>query len=353
MYANAMTRHAEPRPVRRHAASMCALALIAALFVPACEGDLAPQFEITGTGSVEGLVFFDVAEDGVFDPASGDVPIAGVGVAVQDRGTGNTYPGGTATSGSNGRFQVTGLPAGTHDLLIDTLTVPAGVSICQNPLQVTVNLNETRFSQVRGRAGCLITIQAAKELAEGEFAIVRGIVTSSPGQIEVGWTYIQDQTAGARVFGGLDGLGIQIGDQVEVGAVTGQFTNDFEFGSVVFRARVEGVGALTPKSVTTAEVAASGTTWTDPLQGLLITIAKAKLTAAFGAGGANIQNGIIDDGSGAITIRIDDGVADRNTLNNLMTVGKCYDITGFGANFAGAGQIFPRSVADIVEVPCT
>jgi hypothetical protein len=30
----------------------------------------------------------------------------------------------------------------------------------------------------------------------------------------------------------------------------------------------------------------------------------------------------------------------------------CYDITGFGANFAGAGQIFPRSVADIVEVPC-
>jgi hypothetical protein len=103
---------------------------------------------------------------------------------------------------------------------------------------------------------------------------------------------------------------------------------------------------------TTSEVSLSGTTYTDPLQGRLLKIEKAELTAAFGAGGANIQNGIINDGSGATTIRIDDGVADRNSLNTIMTVGLCYDIVGFGANFAGAGQIFPRSLADIVEVPC-
>jgi hypothetical protein len=288
----------------------------------------------------------------VFDPSSGDVPLAGVGVAVQDRGTGNTFPGGTAITGADGRFLLADLPAGTHDLRIDTLTVPEDVSICQNPLQVTVNLEETRFSEVRGRAGCLITILAAKELPLGEFAIVRGIVTSSPGQIEAGWTYVQDATAGARAFGGLDGLGLEIGDQVELGAVTGAFSNDFELGSVVFRGLVKGVGAPAPVETTTGEVAASGTSWTHPLQGRLITFRAAQLTAAFGAGGANIQNGIIDDGSGATTIRIDDGVADRNTLNTLMTVGTCYDITGFGANFAGAGQIFPRSVADIVEVPC-
>ena len=341
-----------PRHIQRRLSTAAVIACLAAPGLGACEGDLAPQFSITGTGGVEGLVFFDVAEDGVFDPASGDVPIQGVGVAVQERGTGNTFTGGTAESGADGRFQITGLPAGTHDLLIDTLTVPAGVSICQNPLQVTVNLDESRFSQVRGRAGCLITILAAKELPQGEFAIVRGIVTSSPGQIEAGWTYIQDETAGARAFGGLDGLGIQIGDQVEIGAVTGQFTNDFEFGSVVFRARVADVGILEPVVTTTGVLAASGTSFAHTLQGRLITLEKAELTAAFGAGGANIQNGIIDDGSGATTIRIDDGVADRNTLNTIMTVGVCYDITGFGANFAGAGQIFPRSLADIVEVPC-
>jgi DNA/RNA endonuclease YhcR with UshA esterase domain len=340
------------RGIHRRLCAGVAIAGCAALGLTACKEDLAPQFVVTGTGSVEGLVFYDVVEDGVFDPASGDVPIAGVGVSIEGRGTGTALAGGTATSGANGRFVVSGLPAGTHDMRIDTLTVPVGVSICQNPLQVTVNLDETRFSQIRGRSGCLITIQAAKEGAQGEFVIVRGIVTSSPGQVESGWTFIQDATAGARAFGGLDGLGIEIGDQVEIGAVAGNFTNDFEFGSVVFRGLVQDVGVLSPRVVTTAEVAASGVSWTEPLQGLLITIEKAELTAAFGAGGANIQNGIIDDGSGAITIRIDDGVADRNSLNDILTVGLCYDITGFGANFAGAGQIFPRSLADIVEVSC-
>jgi hypothetical protein len=341
-----------PRSDHRRLLYAVALVCMGVLGAAACDNELAPQYEISGTGGIEGLVFWDVTEDGVFDPAAGDVPIQGVGIAVQERGTGNTFSGGTATSGPTGRFQLTGLPAGTHDLLIDTLTVPVGVSICQNPLQVTVNLDETRFSQVRGRSGCLITILEAKEAPQGEFVIVRGIVTSSPGQVEAGWTFIQDETAGARAFGGLDGLGIQIGDQVEIGAVTGNFTNDFEMGGVVFRSLVEDVGVPSAQIATTGEVAASGTTWTDPLQGRLITIRAAELTAAFGAGGANEQNGIIDDGSGATTIRIDDGVAPRATLNTLMTVGVCYDITGFGANFAGAGQIFPRSAADIVEVPC-
>jgi hypothetical protein len=336
----------------RSVAAGVVLACLAALAVTACEADLAPQLEVTGSGGVEGLVFFDVTEDGVFDPASGDVPLEGVQVAVQDRGTGTTFSGGTATSGADGRFTVSGIPPGTHDLLIDTLTVPDEVSICQNPLRVTVNLDETGFRDVRGRAGCLITIQAAKELAQGEFAIVRGIVTSRPGQVEVGWTYVQDETAGARAFGGLDGLGLEIGDQVEFGAITSQFTNDFEFNSVVFRAVVPGVGVPAAVVTTTGELAASGTNFTHPLQGTLITLRAAELVAAFGAGGANIQNGLIDDGSGATTIRIDDGVADPNNLNNLLSVGTCYDITGFGANFAGAGQIFPRSLADIVEVPC-
>jgi len=340
------------RGIQRRLGAAVAIAGLAAFGLTGCSDDLAPQFVVTGTGSIEGLVFYDVVEDGVFDPASGDVPIAGVGITVEGRGTGIALAGATATSGANGRFVVSGLPPGTHDMRIDTLTVPVGVSICQNPLQVTVNLAETRFSRVRGRSGCLITIQAAKEGAQGEFVIVRGVVTSSPGQIESGWTYIQDATAGTRVFGGLDGLGISIGDQVEIGAVTGQFTNDFELGSVVFRGLVQDVGVPSPQVVTTGELAASGVSFLDPLQGRLITVPKAELTSAFGAGGANIQNGFIDDGSGAATIRIDDGVADRNNLNNLLTVGSCYDITGFGANFAGAGQIFPRSLADIVEVSC-
>ena len=110
------------------------------------------------------------------------------------------------------------------------------------------------------------------------------------------------------------------------------------------------VGELSPTLTTTTEIAASGADFTDPLQGAFIRVEAAELTAPFGTG--NIQNALIDDGSGETIIRIDDGVANRNTLNDMFSVGTCYDINGFGANFFGAGQIFPRSLADIVEVPC-
>lgn len=339
------------RSFRRAALALtCALGLGLA----GCEDDLAPQFEVTGTGSVEGLVFFDAVEDGVYDPASGDVPVEGVFVAIQDRGTGQTFSGATATSGTNGRFTVTGLPAGTHDLLVDESTVPEEVSICQNPLQVTVYLDETGFSAIRGRPGCLITIAEAKELPLGEFAIVRGIVTSSPNQIDPGFTYIQDETAGARIFGGsLDGLGIEVGDQLEVGATAAAFSGDFNFEGAVFRNLVEDVGEPDPMLVTTGELAASGSDYTNPIQGAFIRLENAEIVAAFGAAGANEQNGQIDDGSGATVIRVNDGVADPDDLNTIFTVGNCYNINGFGATFAGAGQIFPRSMADIEEVPCT
>jgi hypothetical protein len=332
-----------------------AAALAALLTITACEDNLAPQFKFTGTGDVEGLVFYDAVEDGVYDPASGDVPLAGVSIAIQDRGTGQTYSGGTATSGADGRFTVTGMPAGTHDLLIDTLTVQEGVSICQNPLQVTVNIEETRFSEIRGRPGCLISIAEAKETPAGTFVIVRGIVTSSPNQIDPNFSFIQDETAGARIFSSaLTGLDpeIEVGDQLEIGATSGAFSGDFNFENVVFRALVEDVGEISPLLTTTAEIGASGSDFTHPLQGAFIRIEKAELTAAFGAGGANSQNGTIDDGSGAITIRVNDGVAPPGDLNTIFTVGACYNIAGFGANFLGAGQIFPRSLDDIQEVPC-
>lgn len=330
-----------------------AFAGLTGLALAACEADQAPQHEVTGSGGVEGLVFFDAVEDGIYDPASGDVPVAGVVVAVQDRGTGNTFSGGTATSGADGRFVVSGIPPGTHDLLIDEQTVPDEVSICQNPLQVTVNIDETGFRDVRGRPGCLITIEEAKASPIGEFVIVRGIVTSSPNQIDPNFTYIQDETAGARAFtGALTGLGIEVGDQLEIGATVAAFSGDFNFENVAFRGLVKDVEEPEPVVTTTGEIGASGSSYTHPLQGAFLRIEAAELTAAFGAGGANSQNGTIDDGTGAITIRVNDGVAAPGELNTIFTVGNCYDINGFGANFNGAGQIFPRSRADIVEVPC-
>ena len=333
------------------------LAAIAAMV--GCDTDIDPQVKLDGTGDIEGFLFFDVAEDGLFDPSDGDFAVAGIGITLRDRGTDVTLQGSsTQVSAADGRFSFTNIPAGTHDMSFDTLTVPDSVSICENPIQVTVFIGETRFAEVAGRPGCLITIAEAKALGSGgDFVVVRGLVTSFPGQVETGRAFIQDATAGALIFGAtnLDGIGIQIGDQLEIGANTGEFSGDFEFLNAVFRDSVQGVDPNPqPDTVTTAELDASGATFTDSLQGRFIRIEKAELVTQFGSGSLNIQNGLIDDGSGIVIIRVEDGVANRNDLVNLFTVGLCYNFQGFGGVFAGDAEIFLRSMdaADMEVVSC-
>ncbi len=332
------------------------LAAIAAMV--GCDTDIDPQVKLDGTGDIEGFLFFDVSEDGLFDPSDGDFAIAGIGITLRDRGTDVTLAGSsTQVSAADGRFSFLNVTAGTHDMSFDTLTIPDSVSICENPVQVSVFIKETRFAEVRGRPGCLITIAEAKDLGSGgDFVVVRGLVTSFPGQVETGRTYIQDATAGAVIFGAtnLEGIGIQVGDQLEIGANTGEFSGDFEFLNPVLRDTVQGVEPNPqPDTVTTAALAASGADFKDLLQGRFVRLEKAELVAQFGTQ-ASRSNALIDDGSGAVTIRVLTGVAPQADLPNLFTLGLCYNFQGFGATFSGAGQIFLRSMdaADMEVVAC-
>ncbi len=327
--------------------------LLAAALMAGCDDDLAPPLAIIGTGSIEGLIFFDVSEDGVFDAADGDFGVAGVIVAIRNRGTEDNFA--TSTSGADGRFQVTNLPGGTHDMFFDPASVPAGMTICQNPVLVTVIPDEIRFAEVRGRPGCLITIADAKEADVGEFVIVSGLVTSAPGQIESNFVYIEDETAGLFMFApALMGQGIEVGDQIEVGGSTAIFSGQFQIGSdASLRRLVENVATPVPTLTTTAAIAASGSDPFHDLQNRFVRLLAAQITDVFGFGGGNLQNAPLDDGSGGILIRVDDGVTDRNTINSVLTAGSCYNINGFASNFNGSGQIFPRSLADMEEVPCT
>jgi hypothetical protein len=96
------------------------LVAAAALGLAACESEVAPPFELEGTGALEGRLFFDAGADGVYDPLAGDEPLAGVQVRVRERGTSTWSPGGQATTGADGRFRIENLPLGTHDVFIDT-----------------------------------------------------------------------------------------------------------------------------------------------------------------------------------------------------------------------------------------
>ncbi|MBI4410111.1 MAG: hypothetical protein HY561_10415 [Gemmatimonadetes bacterium] len=340
------------RTVIRRRAVTVALAFTPLLALGAtCDDEPAPPFDISGTGDLAGFIFFDANEDGRFDPSDGDFAVSGVGVEVRERNTTSAFSGGQAQTDASGQFLIEDLPVGTHDLFIDESTVPAGVNICANPVNVSIFVNEPQFVSIDGRPGCLIPIAEAKTKPLGEVVVVRGIVTAFPGQIENNFTYIEDETAGLFIFGSaLMGKGIEVGDLIEVSGTTTVFNGQFEITGPVLRVHLKGVAVPTPRLVTTAEIAASGSDPLHDLQNRFVRVEKARLTGAFGV--TNVQNAPIDDGSGAAEMRVDDGVADRTQLNTIFTVGKCYSMNGFAANFRGTGQFFPRSLADVQEVPC-
>lgn len=335
-----------------HFAGRVPAILLAAAALAACEPDTSPPFTVDEPGSVEGLLYFDADEDALFDPSDGDYALSGVEVRFTVRGdTSQTYT--TATSNAQGRFTVTGLPAGTHSAYVRPASLPAGVVLCTNPLEVTVEPGQTRFFRLQTRGGCLVLISAAEAQPAGAAVVIRGIVTSSPGQIRGGYTYIQDASGGIRIFGSsLEGRGIEIGDRLEVSGIIGAFNGDLQLTNPAVRVVTPDFGAVTPVLMTTAALAAVGLPNTNPVQGTLVRVAKAQVNG-FGTG-SNAINATVNDGSGATQVRIERGVAASDAAAQaLMPVGKCFDVTGPVGNFNGATQVFPRTTADIVEVPCT
>lgn len=328
-------------------------ALLAAGLLAGCEPDVAPPFEIEAPGAVEGLAYFDADENRAFDPAAGDFALSGVTVQVRERGTTRMLAGATATSDAQGRFVVPALPAGTHDAYVVPESLPEGVIVCANPTNVTVNPDETVFFRLEGRRACLVLIQEAKLQPLGSRVVVRGVVTSTPGQIRAQYVYIQDASGGIRLFtGALNGAGLELGDRIEVTGDIAAFNQDLQLNNVTLRAVDEDFGVIEPRLTTTAEIAAS-TAPRHALRGQLVLVRRAQITGGFGTL-SNSLNAQITDASGTPTeIRVETGVANGTDLPTLFPAGKCYDITAVVGGFNAAAQIFPRSVADMVEVPCS
>lgn len=338
---------------RGHVVSALAVAL--SIAVGACADDPAGPLELDGqTGTVEGLLFFDADRDARFDPAAGDFALEGVDVLVRERGTEQVFSGGT--TGPEGRFSVSGVPTGTHDLFIDTTTVTEDVDFCQNPVQVSVFIDETRFREVDARTGCVITIAEAEEQSLGEFVTVRGVVTSFPGQLRSSYTHIEDATGAIRIFSSVpEGQGIEIGDRIEVSGTLDAFNDDLQLsGSVTVNDIEKDFAEPTPELLTTGEIAAAGSPPDNPLLGSFVRVEGAELETGFVSGGD--RNANVDDGTGSTEIRIETGVSsgtgDDILTEGGLTVGACYDITGVLGTFLGTAQLFPRSFDDFEEVPC-
>lgn len=330
-----------------------ALLAAALLGLAACETEIAPPFEVVGTGVVEGRLFFDADGDGLFDPLAGDEPLAGVQLGVYRRGTAELFAGAQTTTGAEGRFRVQGLPIGTHDVFVNAATLPEGV-VCQNPVPASVYRDEPTYVDVTVRIACRISIEEAKAAAQGTVVNVRGIVTMRPGQsrLQGDDMYVQDATGGIKIFGSaIGGHDLEIGDLVDITATLGAFNDELQLTSPQINEVVEDVGAPAPAPVTTNEAALQGAPLTAPLLGRLVRVEGAVLLTPFASGGG--RNARIDDGSGAVEVRIEPGVIEStDDINPRFTVGACYNITGVLGSFRGTAQIKPRQLTDMEEVPC-
>ncbi len=333
--------------------SLASFLVVGTLALSACDSDPAPLFQFDGAGEIDGFLFLDEGRTGFFDPFDGDRPLAGVPFEIRDRGTTRVFGSGAGLTGSDGRFAVSGLPVGTHDLWLDPAGLPEGALLCRNPRPVSIYMNEAAEALVAAEPVCLISIQEAKDAGIGAFVNVSGIVTSFPGQLRGQYTYIQDGSAGVRIFSALlEGQGIEVGDRLTLTGEMAIFNNDLQLVDPGLDEIEPGVGAPTPQTTTTGALAEAGPAPAHPLQGRLVVVRAAQLQTLFVTGGN--RNAQINDGTGAMEVRIEAALsAAGDAINERFTVGACYDIIGVVGNFQGTAQVFPRSFDDITEVACS
>src|SRR5688500_18374201 len=190
----------------RRGRSPAFLAVAALVALSACDdGDPAEPFVIEGAGDLRGTLYYDVNRDGEFDPFAGDFALTGVNVFVRERDTDLVMT--QVATDAQGRFSFDALPVGTHDVFF-ALEDDAGV-VCQNPLEVSIRINETTNVSASAQESCLIAISEARELPDGEVVTVRGVVTVGTGDISGSYFFLQslDEAAGIKVFGGQASVG--------------------------------------------------------------------------------------------------------------------------------------------------
>jgi DNA/RNA endonuclease YhcR with UshA esterase domain len=173
----------------------------------------------------------------------------------------------------------------------------------------------------------------------GRLTVPPGAFTSGSGNVN-SELWVQDNSGGIAVFAvpTADSTQLALGDLVEVSGARGAFSGQLQLGSPTL-VRIGAGAAVTPVSVTAAEVAARG-----DLEGRLVTLSGFTVTSlqtgtapaftVFGTvGGQNVQ------------VRV--GGPLRGLSRASFTVGSTYTVTGILTQFNGTSQIKVRFASDV------
>jgi DNA/RNA endonuclease YhcR with UshA esterase domain len=315
----------------------------------ACAEDPAPPFEVEGTGRVTGQLFFDADNNALFTPIGGDTLLSNVRVELRERGSSLIID--SVRTDAAGTFEFDGVVPGTHDVfLVRDTAITKTLIFCSNPVRASVYRDETSFISAPGKRGCVVAINVAEADTLRAAVTVAGIVTAAQGTYRSDNAYIQDPTGGVLLFDVPGSAALALGDSIEVSGVLTQFNGEAEIEDVVIAPNRGTTTVPAPLERTTgaiaAAVAAGGAKIADV--GRLVVVRHAKAGAFVGGGG---RNATLNDGSGAIEIRLD-----GNVLTVIPTTrfdpAKCYDIIGILGFFNGTPQLKPRIPTDVTEVAC-
>jgi hypothetical protein len=318
-------------------------------FLFACSEEPAPPFEVEGSGRLSGRLFFDADNNGLFTPLGGDTLLRNVAVEVRERGSAVVID--AATTDASGVFEFDALPSGTHDVfLIQDANVTGTLVFCVNPMRASVYRNETAFLSVPAKRGCVVRIAVAEADTLNAPVTVAGIVTAAQGTYRSDNVYIQDPTGGIMAFGIPGSAALALGDSVEISGVLAQFNGEPQINNPIVAPNRTSAIVPAPLVRTTgaiaAAVASGGAKAADV--GRLLVVRRARVGAFTSA---QDRNTTLNDGSGAIEIRLDGNVLTAIPTTRFDQT-KCYDIIGILGYFNGAPQLKPRIPSDVTEVAC-
>lgn len=315
-----------------------AFAALSTLALAACDSDIADPIELEGQGTISGLLYYDVGRDGVFEPIEGDSALVGVPVWLQVRGTDQVVSGSETVTDAQGRFTIANAPIGTHDIVFQSDALD-GAIICNSPRQVSVRISEVTALSVSGQESCLIDIAVAREQPVGTPVTVRGVATVGSGDLSASYFFIQDETAGIKVF---TVANVDVGQFVEVSGTMDLFSGEVEIANAAIT--VLGTAPLPdPIELTGAEFLSH------EYQGSLAVLRGVTVTAVEGSDAAgssyNVRATALD--GSAFIVRVD---SDAGVTTGTFVVGNTYDLVGVVSPFGGAEQLYVRSNADITPL---
>jgi DNA/RNA endonuclease YhcR with UshA esterase domain len=327
------------------------LALSVAL-LGACAEDPEPPFAVEGTGRVTGRLFFDADNNGLFTPLGGDTLLRNVEVELRERGSSVVIEEGTTDA--NGAFTFEGIAPGTHDVfLVQDTAVIKNLVFCLNPVRTSVYRDETAFISAAAKRGCVVRINVAEADTLRAPVTVAGIITAAQGTYRSDNAYIQDPTGGVLLFDVPSSAGLALGDSVEISGVLTQFNGEAEIEDVIVAPNRVRTTVPAPLERTTgaiaAAVAAGGAKTTEVGQ---LVVVRGVSVGPFTTGGTPPRNAVINDGSGAIELRLDGNVLTAIPSATFDQT-KCYDIIGILGYFNGTPQLKPRIPSDVTVVECS